>query len=367
MLVYQGSGVATYTYNIVKNLLLYDKKNEYRLFYSSFRRPKNFYYLDTLRQMGAKIYDYPFPPRILKFWWNTYEIIPVEWFIGKVDFFHSSDFLRPPLFKRTVGITTIHDLTWKIYPEYHTNDIVKAHERKLKRTIDNKDIIIVDSNNTRNDLLKYYPETKENNKMYTIYLGVSDRFKPITEKKSIKRILKKYHVDYPKKYLLYVGAIEPRKNLDIALKVFSELIKDKKYRDFEFLIVGRAGWKNEQIFQLIEDLKLKEKVKFTGYVNDEDLLYFYNSAEVFVYLSKYEGFGLPPLEAAACGTKIIAGNNSSIKEIIDKRYLCNENDQKEILYKLKLILNLPKNHISKNKYTWKDSAKNYLLMLKEIT
>ena len=116
MLVYQGSGVATYTYNFVKNLLIYDKKNEYRLFYSSLRRPKDFYYLNEFRKLGAKVFDYPFPPRLLKLFWNKYHLLPVEWLIGKVDIYHSSDYLRPPLLKGTRGITTLHDLTLKLFP-----------------------------------------------------------------------------------------------------------------------------------------------------------------------------------------------------------------------------------------------------------
>jgi glycosyltransferase involved in cell wall biosynthesis len=366
MLVYQGSGVATHTYNLVKHLLLFDKENEYRLFYSSFRRPQNFYYLKELRALGAKIYDYPFPPKVLKFWWNTYEIVPVELFIGKVDVFHSSDFLRPPLLKGTTGITTIHDVTWKIFPEYHTKEIIEAHDRKMIRTIKGKDIIIVDSENTKKDLLKYYPEVKGNNQIFTIYLGVDEKFQPIHDQKKITNILKTYDVDSSKRYLLYVGAIEPRKNLDMVIKVFSELIKDKEFADFEFLIVGRAGWKNEKIFQLVKELRLTKKIHFVGFVTDADLPYFYSAAQIFVYLSKYEGFGLPPLEAFACGTKVIASNNSSLKEVIDAEYLCDENDKNKILEKLKYIVSLPKSKIGENKYTWTNTAQNFLRLLHEI-
>ena len=131
MLVYAGSGVANYTYNLVKALLEIDKKNEYRLFYSSFRRPKNFYYLDKLKKAGGKIYNFRFPPSLLKLWWSRFHVIPVEWFIGKVDVFFSSDFLRPPLLLGTKGITTVHDLTWKIYPQFHEQRIIDAHPIKL--------------------------------------------------------------------------------------------------------------------------------------------------------------------------------------------------------------------------------------------
>src|SRR3990167_4085773 len=264
MLVYQGSGVATYTYNLAKSLLKYDKKNEYRFFYSSLRRPKHFPYLQELKEMGGKIYDYRFPPKVLKLWWNRFHIIPVEWFIGRVDIFHSSDFLRPPFLKGTRGITTIHDLTWKKFPQFHTPEIVKAHEKKLKLTIELDDIIIVDSDKTKEDLLYYYPNSK--NPIYTIPLGVDQKYFARHSKKNIQRTMKKYLIKKP--YLLYVGAIEPRKNIVTLIKSFKKVLMDKP--EYYLVLAGRAGWKNEDVFKEINKLKLEEKIIFTGFVNEND-------------------------------------------------------------------------------------------------
>lgn len=365
MLVYQGSGVANYTYNLVKSLLKYDKKNEYRLFYSSLRRPKNFYYLDEFRQLGAKIYNYRFPPFLLKLWWNRWHVVPVEWLIGKVDVFFSSDFLHPPLFPKTKSITTIHDLTWKIYPQFHTEDIVKAHERKLEKTIKYQDIIIVDSQSTKRDLFKYYPQVNRK-KVYVVYPAISDHFKKINDSKKITAVIKKYLPDYnPQKqdFVLYVGAIEPRKNLERAIKVFSELIQDKKYSRHRFFIIGRAGWKNEKVFALVDKLKLKDKVVFLGFVEDKDLPHFYNRAKALIYLSKYEGFGLPPLEAAACGTPTLLYANSSLKEIFKTGYPYTK-EGREVKY-LKNLLNQP---TSLKKYTkdfsWKRYVNSFLKVIK---
>lgn len=388
MLVYRGSGVATYTYNLVKYLCLYDKKNEYRLFYSSLRRPKNFYYLDELKKLGVKIYDYRLPPSFLKFFWNKFHLFPVEWFIGKVDFYHSSDFLRPPLLKGTKGITTIHDLTWKIYPDYHTEDIVSSHERKLEKTIKYGDIIIVDSQNTKKDLLKYYPNIFKTNRLEVIYPGIDERFRPIKNQTKIKKVLKKYGINYPKKYLLYVGSIEPRKNLTTAINVFHQFITPKQrqkpsrfnkikkdrtskvnemnpYSDFEFLIVGRAGWKNEEVFQLVKRLNIENKVKFVGFVEDEDLPFFYNASEVLIFLSKYEGFGFPPLEALACGTKVLAGKNSSLKEILSEKYLVDLSDEEKILKKLKSVLQDKKPiNFDRKKIPWRRYVKSFLSLIR---
>jgi len=227
MLVYTGSGVANYTYNLVKNLLEIDKSNEYRLFYSSFRRPKNFYYLDEFRKLGARVYEYPFPPSLLKLIWGRLNIIPIEWFTGKVDVFFFSDFLRSPLLPGTKGITTIHDLTWKLFPKYHTQDVISAHEKKLEKTIRYEDTVIVDSENTKNDLLRLYPQINRK-KVSVVYPGIGSSFVPLSrttaDKEKSKIILNKYGISEKWQFLLYVGAIEPRKNLELSIRVFHQLV-----------------------------------------------------------------------------------------------------------------------------------------------
>lgn len=368
MLVYAGSGVANYIYNFTKTLLKIDKKNEYRLFYSSLRRPKNFYYLDELQRLGGKIYAYRFPPTLLQIWWRKFSIIPVEWFIGKVDVFFSSDFLRPPLLKGTKEITTIHDLTWKIFPEYHETRIIKAHEKKLEKTIKCNDTIIVDSQSTKSDLLKFYPEVKKN-KVHVIYPGIGNEFKIISNNEKTKNILNKYGIDINDKFLLYVGAIEPRKNLVMSINVFNELVKDVKFKNYKFIIAGRAGWRKEGVYQRVVDLHLEDKIKFIGFVEDEDLPYLYNAASLTVYLSAYEGFGLPPLESLACGTPVIAGNNSSLVETIDKQFLVDITDKNKVLEKIKYLLNNKIEINSKevqDRFSWKKSAEKFLEIIKKL-
>ena len=314
MLVYQGSGVATYTHSLLVSLLENDKKNDYKVFYSSLRRPKAINNkLNIYRQLGARVYDYSIPHRLVNIAWNHLHLVPIELLIGSIDVLVSSDFFRPPSIKKVKGLTTIHDLTWKIFPEYHQPQIIKAHERKIKRTIAYHDIIVTDSKNTKEDLLKYCPNIKNTNNIHTIPLGIDERFYKIG-KKHTAAILRKYKLPYPAQYLLYVGAIEPRKNLDRVIKLYNQLIQDSKFADFKLLVVGRAGWNKESIFQLVHNLKLEEQVVFTGYMPDEDLVGFYNAAKVTLYLSSYEGFGLPPLESARCGTPFLTYRHASMAE-----------------------------------------------------
>jgi len=368
MLVYAGSGVANYTFNLVKTLLEIDKNNEYRLFYSSFRRPKNFYYLDELKKLGGEIYKYRFPPTLLQLWWSRLHIIPVEWFIGKVDIFFSSDFLRPPLLPKTLGITTVHDLTWKIYPQFHEQRIIDAHATKLEKTIKYRDTVLVDSPSTKKDLTKYYPKINKE-KIHVVYPGIGIEFKPINDKEKIKKVLIKYGIFFSLPFLLYVGAIEPRKNLTLAIEVFSELIKNNQFSNFNFIIAGRAGWKNKDVFLAVKRLRLEDKIKFTGFVDDKDLPYLYNAAHLTVYLSAYEGFGLPPLESLACGTKVIVGDNSSLTETIDKKFLVDVNDKNKILEKMKYLLSSKIEINAKevqNKFNWRKSAQQFLKIVSSL-
>lgn len=318
MINYQGSGVANYTFNLVKNLLAIDKKNEYRLFYSSLRRPKNFYYLDELKKAGAKIFELPLPITVLELLWGKFHFMPIEWFIGKVDVLFSSDFLRPPTLRGTKVITTIHDLIWKIYPEFHEERVRTAHERKMKKIIEYGDTIVADSVSTRDDIIKYYPKIEKDD-INVIYPAIGEEFRRITDEDKIKRVLGKYGID-SSNFLFYTGAIEPRKNIDRAITVFSQLIREKQYSDFLFVISGRGGWKSGNIGALIESLGIKDRVKFIGFVEERNLPYLYSAARVLMFLSLYEGFGLPPLEAAACGTPTLLYNNSSLGELFKKGY-----------------------------------------------
>ncbi|VVA43830.1 conserved hypothetical protein [Candidatus Roizmanbacteria bacterium] len=368
-LAYQGFGVTNYTYNMVKNLLTIDKTNGYHLFYSSFHKSKNFSYLEEFKNLGATIHEYRIPLSVLRFFWGKLNFFPVEWLTGKMDVFYFSDFLRPPLLPGTKGMTTVHDLVWKIYPQFHEDWIVTAHATKLEKTIKYKDAVLVDSLSTKNDLIKYFPKINKE-KIQVAYPGIGSQFRSKIKDQRSKIVFKKYGIDVDSKFLLYVGAIEPRKNLTLTIEVFSELIKDNVFSDFKFIIAGRAGWRKEEVFQMIKRLRLEDRVKFIGFVDDEDLPYLYNAASLTVYLSTYEGFGLPPLESLACGTKVIAGDNSSMRETMNKEFLVDVNDKNKILEKMKYLL---KNEIKidsemvRKRFNWQESAKKFLKIVTDST
>ena len=358
---YEGTGVGNFTYNLVRNLLLANKNNEYRLFYASLHKLNN-PILSEFEKLGAKVYRYPFPHKALHFLWGDKNLVPIDLLIGKVDVMIFSDYLRPPTLYKTRGITIIHDLIWKLFPDKQDQKTIKYHEIKIKKTIENGDVVITDSECTKNDLIKLFPQIDEK-KIQVIYPGIGDQFKLINQNIG-ENIIKKYYPEYSilnTKYLLYVGAIEPRKNLDITIKTFHQLITHHPSLITEFFIAGKAGWEKDKIYELVKSLNLEDKVKFIGFVPDSDLPYLYSGAKALVYLSTYEGFGLPPLEAASCGTPVLLYNNSSLSELFKNGYPYTKKGEE--INALKFLL---ENKIDTKKYLNQFSWKEYIARLINI-
>jgi len=213
--------------------------------------------------------------------------------------------------KDTRYINTIYDLTPILHPETHGKIMILHYKYILPRILKRSDAIITVSYNTKRDLVKYYDIPEE--KIKVIYLGVDEIFRPIDNKEDYRTHLKKtFNISSP--YFLYVGMIEPRKNLVRLIHAYNRL--KKKGLPHSLVIVGAIGWKYKEIFQLVDSLDLHRSIIFTGFVELNDLVTIYNCAEIFVYPSLYEGFGLPPLEAMSCGTPVVTSNTSSIPEVV---------------------------------------------------
>ena len=143
-----------------------------------------------------------------------------------------------------------------------------------------------------------------------------DRFYVCEDSQKVKSIRSKYRIpDTP--YILSLGTLEPRKNIDTLIKGFARLVQEQNLKDLHLVLVGTHGWQYEKIFdEISKSGSVKDRIIFTGYVDDADLAALYSAALVFVYPSFYEGFGLPPLEAMQCGTPVITSNTSSLPEVV---------------------------------------------------
>ena len=259
---------------------------------------------------GSDIRVHAFPPPKIQRWiWGKFDIPAIETYLGDIDLFHATSFIMPPL-KRAKGVLTIYDLTFKIFPEYHAKGM-QAFTRDIQRYVDRSDCIIAISEHTKRDVMEYLGIPEE--RIRVTLLAADEQYRVIDEPEAIKAVVGTYGID--REYILYTGTLEPRKNIVSLVRAF-DVLKKESGIPHRLVIAGKKGWLFDNIFSTVEDLGLLDEVIFTGYVPEEDLPYLYNGASLFAYPSKYEGFGLPPLEAMACGCPVVSSNTSSLPEVV---------------------------------------------------
>ena len=248
-----------------------------------------------------------------------------------IDLLHSLHYTRP-LSLPCASVVTFHDMTFFLYPELHTRSKRLFFPWMMRFSARYADAIIADSENTRRDAIRILkiPEGK----ISAIPLGINPDFHPLNDTPTLKTCQEKYGL--PETYILNVGLVEPRKNLPLLLEAYHRLLQ--YCAPPPLVIVGRLGWGVEQVFQQIERLSLQDRVVFTGYVPAQDLPVVYNLAQIFVYPSKYEGFGFPPLEAMACGVPTITSNISAMRDQVGEAALLVEPENPTALAQAMLSL-----------------------------
>ena len=295
------TGVEIYTYYLIQNLGRIDKFNEYFLF-----SDKDFNNSDLPSSFNKRIIK--FPP--ISFLWTQSSLF-FALLRYRIDLYHSPTSAFA-LWGRRKRIVTIHDLSFLFYPEMYSKRRQLAHRFWLKRAVDFSDKIITVSKNTKEDIIKFYNAEPE--KINVIHLGIDNKvYYPLKESFHFGQIQRKYNL--PKRFIFAVGRLEPRKNFVNLIKAYA-ILKRKTDLKEKLVIIGNKGYRYKDIFKTVENLNLKKEVIFLGYVPQKDLPYIYNLASLFVYPSFYEGFGLPPLEAMACGIPVITSTTSSLPEVV---------------------------------------------------
>jgi glycosyltransferase involved in cell wall biosynthesis len=238
----------------------------------------------------------------------------------KLDVLHSPDFI-PPSRTRCPSVITMHDLAFLLYPRFLTRESARYYGQ-VDLAARQSDHIIAVSESTKRDTIRMLGVPEE--KISVIYEAAHPLFTPITEPDALARVRARHQL--PDDFILFVSTIEPRKNLPMLLRAFRRL-RDNYKSEAVLAIAGRRGWLVEEVDSVIEELNLSNIVRFLGAVPNEELVYLYNAAKLFVLPSFYEGFGLPPLEAMACGTPVIVSNVSSLPEVVgDAGILVNPED-----------------------------------------
>lgn len=263
-------------------------------------------------------------------------IVPVPYsaFFGNwADITHFFNYIVPPAVHGK-AVVTVHDMVVRAYPETMRTRTRLMLETGLSRSMARADAIVTDSDFSRREIAKYYPQFAE--KVHVVPCGVdTERFQPASDEK-IAEVRKKFALDTP--YFLYLGTLEPRKNLVRLIEAYSLLRSDRGDCP-ELVLAGGKGWGYENIFEIVHMLHLEQHVKFLDYVPSADMAALYSGAFAFVFPSIYEGFGMPPLEAMACGTPVLTSKAASLPEAVGKAaVLVNPNDIEAIEHGMMLLL-----------------------------
>ena len=298
------TGVGNYTYYLIKELSkIYDKRDVYLINYMDdeiFTDVNKITIKAPFKNISKNSY----------YFWHIYLQLKFKKNNFNLDIIHSPE--NASLFvklKHQKKIITVLDIIAYQFPESVTLITRLRYKLLLSRTLKTADKIITISNSTKKDLISYFNVPEE--KIKVILLAADEKFKILNNEK-INEVKQKYNLNFP--FILYVGNLAKHKNIPMLIEAFYKI--KKKGIQNKLVIAGEKGWKYKEIFETIDKLNLQNDVIFTGYVLDEDLPALYNAADLFVYPSLYEGFGLPPLESMACGTPVITSNTSSLPEVV---------------------------------------------------
>lgn len=295
------TGIGRYLETLLPVLLRHDKDMQYILFYNSLTGPTPTYNYTEGKSSLVRTY---IPNRILNVLWAYTAFPKFENLTGKIDIFYSPNFQIPPL-KKSRSVLTIHDIVFYHSPELAMPSAVRHYKRRIKFYADRANIIVADSNATANDIVYHLGISRDN--ISVIYPGTIP-LPHVTEPKGLEI---KNKLRLPEKYILFVGCIEPRKNI---ARVFRAYGKSGLWKEISLILAGPTGWRFDELERVWNDLECKDKIIKLDYVTEKELTVLYENALFFIFPSLFEGFGLPILEAMSAGCPVLTSNVSAMPE-----------------------------------------------------
>lgn len=286
----------------------------------------------------------------------------------RIDLLHSPHYTIP-LHSSVPVVVTFHDMTFFLYPHFHQFIKRWFFPWMIQQSSQRSAAILTVSESTRRDAIRLLDVLPE--KITTTPLGLDPIFKPIKDAAHLQAIQNKYLL--PDRFIFHVGTLEPRKNHTILLRAFAEIAGE--FPDHHLVLTGSPGWNKNEIGRAILDSPVRDRILVTGYADLQDLPALYSLAELFVYPSVYEGFGLPVLEAMACGTPVITSSVSSMPEIAGNYAMLTEpGDVLSLKNAMRALLDNPEHakmmakqaEIRARQFTWQAMAEKTLQVYEKV-
>jgi len=372
----QPSGVGLYVFNLVEALSKLEHTESFELGLAYQPGLKNWLkgkldFPDNL-QLYPNIYQIPIPVRLSNLFLDYLpQIFPhyLQPILGKSNVFHGTNYTVYP-YKNIQKVITIYDLSFIRYPEY-TNSVVQQYTKRLIKCLEWTDLIITISESSKQDIINYLKVPAE--KIFVTPLA-SQYNANFLSSLDLDKEVENINYNFSKPYLLFVSTIEPRKNINAIISAFN-FLKQRYKVEHQLVLIGKKGWNYEPIFTAIQNSPCKDEIHHLDYLSNELVALFYSKADVFLYPSHYEGFGLPVLEAMKLGTPVITSNTSSIPEVTgNAAILIDPNDYMQLAEAILQVISdsqLRQNLINKGKiradlFSWERTAKETLKAYKSI-
>jgi len=353
------TGIGRYTYEIAKQI---EKTKEFKCNYFYGYYSKKLLHPSTREDMKFFkniIVKSPFLKRIAR----KVPILSSKLFAPNFDIYWQPNFIPTDGLEAQKIVTSVHDFSFILHKKFHPKERIEYFEKKFFKNIVKSDVIITGSKFSKQEILERL--NFDESKVKVIYHGIDHELFKVYNNLNVGFKL-------PNKFIFSVGSIEPRKNLIGLLKAYNSL--DSKIKnEYKLVLAGFKGWENSEIMQLIDNDK--ENIHYIGFISDVELSKVYNLASCFVFPSFYEGFGLPVLEAMACGAPVVCSDSSSLPEVGDNAVVyCNPYDINDIKEKIKLVLSdaiLQQEMRAKGlqrakKFSWEQSAKEHIKVFREV-
>jgi len=356
------TGVGNYISHLIQYFNFLSPENNYTYYYGFFTK--------NLLYGNKKIYQTKRLLRRIPFLMSTLrqgKIFFSGFHYKEFDIYFEPNFI-PVNIKAKKTVTTIHDFSFHLYPQWHPKDRVGFYSKHFFKNINRSNRVITDSFYIKGEALNILNLSSD--VVIPIHLGIQHNIFKVYDRSLSEKIRNK--MDLPENFILYVGNIEPRKNVRGLLQAYLEL-PDSLRKELKLVLVGFEGWNNPEVMELLN--KIGDDAKYMGYIQTKDLAYIYNLANLFIYPSLYEGFGLPPLEAMASGCPVVVSNVASLPEVCgDAAYYVNPYDVESIadgIYKVVSDKELRENLVQKGLeraklFSWEKSAREHLKVFEEV-